>query len=81
MTNTLSSSFSGVIFSILAFLSQIFHFGCDVRHMRMALICILSNNVITCGSVPFLSFLEKSEILHFKLDSLLALYFVVGLCI
>ena len=42
MTNTFFSLFSDVFIITLAFLSQIFHFGCHIHHVRMALIVIYS---------------------------------------
>ena len=37
MTQAFLSSFSDVFVIILAFLPQIFHFGCHVRHVRIDL--------------------------------------------
>ena len=38
MTSTFLSSFLDALIIILASLSQIFRFGCHVRHVRMALL-------------------------------------------
>ena len=45
MTNTLSRSLSDVFISILAILSHIFHFGCHVRHVRMALLKLVVKSI------------------------------------